>query len=303
MPEHDDSSTAGQAATRSGWPAAGASGDHPVLRELDEAARLMSNAEAFLSPTREFDEPHLVESDWPRDLDRPETRVALGHLADIISSLGGCTDGIRCHHNVPESAKPEFDTITALLLDAGRKLDAQTRAPSREADSASPAQRAALNRSWLLIPALAGAGLLIGICSHWWPELPGNGRSILTTTLASGMTLTTAAAVLALKPLLTAVFLRAGATGGMLTPALATGAAAGTLFVLTINAAAGTHFHIPAISLAGAAGVLAVTQGTPIWAAIFVWELARPPLWLLLVFLTTALGAYGFQQLVERNSG
>ena len=84
------------------------------------------------------------------------------------------------------------------------------------------AQRAALNRSWLLIPAIAGAGLLIGICSHWWPELPGNGRSILTTTLASGMTLTTAAAVLALKPLLTAVFLRAGATGGMLTPALAT---------------------------------------------------------------------------------
>src|ERR1700759_5113675 len=165
------------------------------------------------------------------------------------------------------------------------------------------AQRAARNRSWLLIPAIAGAGLLIGVCSHWWPELPGNGRSILTTTLASGMTLTTGAAVLALKPLLTAVFLRAGATGGMLPPALATGAAAGTLFVLTINAAAGTHFHIPAISLAGAAGVLAITQGTPFWAAIFVWELARPPLWLLLVFLTTALGAYGIQQLVERNSG
>jgi H+/Cl- antiporter ClcA len=165
------------------------------------------------------------------------------------------------------------------------------------------AQGAALNRSWLLIPALAGAGLLIGVCSHWWPELPGNGKSILTATLASGMTLTTAAAVLVLKPVLTAVFLRAGATGGLLTPALATGAAAGTLFVLIINAAAGTHFHIPAISLAGAAGVLAITQGTPFWAAIFVWELARPPLWLLLVFLTTALGAYGIGRLVERDPG
>ena len=165
------------------------------------------------------------------------------------------------------------------------------------------AQRAALKRSWLLIPAMAGAGLLIGVCSHWWPELPGNGKSILTATLASGMTLTTAAAVLVLKPVLTAVFLRAGATGGMLTPALATGAAAGTLFVLTINAAAGTQFHIPAISLAGAAGVLAITQGTPFWAAIFVWELARPPLWLLLVFLTTALSAYGIRRLVERDPG
>jgi H+/Cl- antiporter ClcA len=165
------------------------------------------------------------------------------------------------------------------------------------------AHRAALTRSWLLIPAIAGAGLLIGVCSHWWPELPGNGKSILTATLAGGMTLTTAAAVLVLKPVLTAVFLRAGATGGLLTPALATGAAAGTLFVLTINAAAGTHFHVQAVTLAGAAGVLAVTQRTPFWAAIFVWELARPPIWLLLVFLTAALSSYGIWRLVEGDPG
>jgi H+/Cl- antiporter ClcA len=162
---------------------------------------------------------------------------------------------------------------------------------------------AALRRSWLLIPAIACAGLLTGVCSHWWPELPGNGRSILSATLAGGMTLATAAAVLVLKPLLTAVFLRAGATGGMITPALATGAAAGTLLVLTINAAAGTHFHVQAISLAGAAGVLAVTQRTPFWAAFFVWELARPPIWLLLVFLVAALSAYGVGLLVERDPG
>jgi H+/Cl- antiporter ClcA len=165
------------------------------------------------------------------------------------------------------------------------------------------ASHGALTRSWLLIPAIAGAGLLVGVCSRWWPELPGNGKSILTTTLAGGMTLETAAIVLVLKPLLTAVFLRAGAKGGMFTPALATGAAAGTLFVLSINAVAGTQFHVPAISLAGAAGVLAVTQRAPFWAAIFVWELARPPLWLLLVFLVAALSSYGLQLLVERRRG
>ena len=112
------------------------------------------------------------------------------------------------------------------------------------------------------------------------------------------MTLSSAAAILALKPLLTALFLRAGGAGGMLTPSLATGAAAGSLLVLTINWAAGTNFQLPATSLAGAAGVLAVTQGSPIWAAIFVWELAHPPLWLFGVFLTTALGAYGLQKLL-----
>jgi H+/Cl- antiporter ClcA len=74
------------------------------------------------------------------------------------------------------------------------------------------------------------------------------------------------------------------------------------LFVLTINAAAGTHFHVQAVSLAGAAGVLAVTQRTPFWAAIFVWELARPPLWLFLVFLLTACGAHGLKVLVAGRS-
>ena len=153
-------------------------------------------------------------------------------------------------------------------------------------------------RTWVLVPALAAAGLVMGVCSHWWPELPGNGRSILTVSLASTMTLSSAAAILVLKPLLTALFLRAGGAGGMLTPSLATGAAAGSTLILAINWAAGSHLHGPAVSLAGAAGVLAVTQGSPIWAAIFVWELAHPPPWLFLVFLLTACGAYGLKILV-----
>lgn len=154
-----------------------------------------------------------------------------------------------------------------------------------------------LVRTWVLIPGLAAAGLVTGICSHWWPELPGNGKSILTVSLASGMTLSSAAMILVLKPLLTALFLRAGGAGGLLTPSLATGAAAGSLLVLTLNTVGGTHLHGPVISLAGAAGVLAVTQGSPIWAAIFVWELARPPIWLLIVFLVTAVGAQGLKTL------
>jgi H+/Cl- antiporter ClcA len=160
------------------------------------------------------------------------------------------------------------------------------------------ARPARLMRTWVLIPALAAAGLVTGICSHWWPELPGNGRSILTVSLASGMTLSAAATILVLKPLLTALYLRAGGAGGMLTPSLATGASAGSVLVLTINWLAGTHLHVPAVSLSGAAGVLAVTQGSPIWASIFVWELARPPIWLFLVFLLTACGAYGLKVLV-----
>jgi H+/Cl- antiporter ClcA len=160
------------------------------------------------------------------------------------------------------------------------------------------ARPARLMRTWALIPALAAAGLVMGICSHWWPELPGNGRSILTVSVASGITLSAAATILVLKPLLTALYLRAGGAGGMLTPALATGAAAGAVLVLAINWLAGTHLHVPAVSLSGAAGVLAVIHGSPIWASIFVWELARPPMWLFLVFVLTACGAYGLKVLL-----
>jgi H+/Cl- antiporter ClcA len=156
-------------------------------------------------------------------------------------------------------------------------------------------------RSWVLIPSIAAAGLLTGICSIWWPELPGNGRSILTVSLNSGLTLGAAAVILLLKPLLTAIFLRAGALGGMLTPALASGAAAGSVATLALNHLAGTSIHVSAVSLTCAAGVLAITQRAPLFAALFVWELARPPYWLLLVFAIAAYASHGLRILRERR--
>lgn len=156
-------------------------------------------------------------------------------------------------------------------------------------------------RSWMLIPAIAAVGLLTGICSIWWPELPGNGRSILTVSVDSDITLGAAAVILLLKPLLTALFLRAGAVGGLLTPALATGAAAGSVVTLALNQLVGTEFHVPAVALTCAAGVLAVTQRAPLFAALFVWELAEPPYWMLAVFAVGAYCAYGLWVLREQR--
>lgn len=163
------------------------------------------------------------------------------------------------------------------------------------------ARPAKLMKSWVLIPAIAAAGLLIGLCSIRYPELPGNGKSILTISLNSGLTLGAAAVLLFLKPLLTATFLRAGAVGGMLTPALATGAAMGSVVALSINAWTDHHVSVPAVSLTCAAGVLAITQRAPIWAAIFVWELARPPWWLLAPFLVAAVVAHALRSAAERR--
>jgi H+/Cl- antiporter ClcA len=156
--------------------------------------------------------------------------------------------------------------------------------------------------SWLLIPAIAAAGLLIGVLSHWWPELPGNGKSVLTVSVADGLTLASAGVILLLKPLLTALFLRTGAVGGMLTPALATGAAMGSVVAIAVNTWTPLTVNVPAVSLACAAGVLAITQGAPAWAALFVWELARPPLWLLIVFAAAAAAAHLLDSLLKRRA-
>jgi H+/Cl- antiporter ClcA len=156
-------------------------------------------------------------------------------------------------------------------------------------------------RSWILIPAVAAAGLLVGVCSIWYPELPGNGRSILTVAVDSGMTLGAACVILLLKPLLTAVFLRTGAVGGLLTPALATGAATGSVVALALNEFTDTHINVSALALTCAAGVLAITQRSPLFAALFVWELAHPPLWLLLVFAIAAFAAHGLRVLREHH--
>jgi H+/Cl- antiporter ClcA len=217
--------------------------------------------------------------------------------AALLTSSLAVAVGSATTHDQPELSWPSAESsylLTAHALVLAPLTLVVGWAFNRIMAAARPATP---TRTWVLVPALAAAGLVMGVCSHWWPELPGNGRSILTVSLASGLTLWAAAAILVLKPLLTALFLRAGGTGGMLTPSLATGAAAGAVLVLAVNQVAGTHLHVPAVSLAGAAGVLAVTQGSPIWAAIFVWELARPPLWLLPIFLTTAVCAHALKVL------
>ena len=65
----------------------------------------------------------------------------------------------------------------------------------------------------------------------------------------------------------------------------------GSLVAIAINMWTEYALSVPAVSLTCAAGVLAITQRAPIWAAIFVWELARPPWWLLAPFLVAAVTA------------
>ncbi len=145
--------------------------------------------------------------------------------------------------------------------------------------------------------AIAAASTLVGLASIWLPSLPGNGKDILQLAFTGGGTGGLFAVLLMLKPLATAACLRSGAVGGLLTPALATGAALGAAVALA------AHPHLSAVepslfALLAAAGVLSVTQRAPLFAATMTWELTRAPVWTIPLLL---IAAYGAQQTGSRG--
>lgn len=143
---------------------------------------------------------------------------------------------------------------------------------------------------WSLPVAAAVGGLAVGLASVWLPSLPGNGKGIVQLALGGGGSLLVFAVLLAVKPVATGITYGSGVTGGFLTPALGTGAALGAA-VAMVGDSAGQAWSVAAFALIGAVGVLAAMQRAPWFAAVFGWELARPPILMLAVLLVVAWGA------------
>ena len=151
-------------------------------------------------------------------------------------------------------------------------------------------------RSWTLIVTVGLAGLAVGACSILMPQMPGNGKSIVLESLAGGDTLVGVAVAVILKPTLTALFVRSGAVGGMLTPALSTGVATGACVALAANRLGGDA-SVPTLALIGGAAVLGITQHAPLFAAIFTAELTHPPAEVWAMLIVAALGAHAVRML------
>lgn len=146
---------------------------------------------------------------------------------------------------------------------------------------------------WTLPLGIGAAGLTTGTASLWLPVLPGNGRDAFQAALlspAGGAAAATLLGVVLLKPLLTAATLGAGATGGLLAPSFSLGASAGALVALGLGAL-GVPVSVGAAALTGAGVTLGVTQRAPVFAALFVWELTRGPVWMLPVLLAACWAA------------
>jgi H+/Cl- antiporter ClcA len=131
--------------------------------------------------------------------------------------------------------------------------------------------RARAPRGWRLLAGCLLVFLLIGLCAIPFPQLPGNGKGPAQLGFGGNLGLTLATSLLLLKTLATLACLRAGAEGGLLTPAVSLGA----LLAIVIGGLwnlvwPGTP--LGAFAMIGAAAFLASSSNMPLTALALLFE-------------------------------
>lgn len=153
------------------------------------------------------------------------------------------------------------------------------------------------------------AALATGIVAIWLPQVMGNGRfmaqyAFSATSGQAAVVVPMLLSLLVSKTVLTLATIRSGASGGVLQPGIAVGAALGALLGvlwLSVN----SNDTVTACALIGASALLAASQQAPLMAMCLVMELTGAPMGF---FVPVALGtavstliSKGFDQFVSRS--
>lgn len=113
--------------------------------------------------------------------------------------------------------------------------------------------------------------LLLALLAIPFPLILGNGHALAENLLREDVPLGMAALLVFAKPVATLLTVRAGATGGKLTPSLSTGAALGT--VLAAGCAMFLPVHVAMVAVLGAGAFLAGSLRAPLTAGVLALEL------------------------------
>lgn len=155
---------------------------------------------------------------------------------------------------------------------------------------------------WRLPVATTTVFTALGAISIVVPELLGNGKGPVQMTLDGGAPLGLLVVLVLLKPLATTASLRSGASGGLFTPTLATGALLGALLgrgwsALWAGGPAGAY------AVVGAAGFLAAALQAPLTAIVLTLELTHVGTGLLVpVVLAATLGTLTARMIEPRST-
>lgn len=143
------------------------------------------------------------------------------------------------------------------------------------------------------------AFFIVGVIGIWYPQLFGNGKDMAHQAFLGVGGVGVLFALFALKPFVTALTLGSGASGGVFTPFLATGAMLGAfLGAVWIKMWPGTP--IGAFALVGAAAMIGASMQAPLAGLVLVMELTHNGFSLMIPMMAaTSIAAY----LVRRIDG
>lgn len=121
---------------------------------------------------------------------------------------------------------------------------------------------------------LGAGGLVVGLISVFYPQVWGNGYSVVGTILTGDLTGWLLLAVLAAKIISTTATVGSGAVGGIFTPTLFIGAAVGALANAVLHLAWPGAASTPgAYALVGMGGFLAATTHAPLTSILMIFEM------------------------------
>lgn len=129
-------------------------------------------------------------------------------------------------------------------------------------------------KGWKSLPAPLGAFLVLGLVGLAYPQLFGNGKGIAQDAFLGHSALLLLFALFVLKPLLTALCLGSGASGGLFTPILATGAALGG-FLGHVWSLCWPGAPVGAYALIGASAMIGAGMQAPLAGLVLVLELTQ----------------------------
>lgn len=121
---------------------------------------------------------------------------------------------------------------------------------------------------------LAAGGVVVGAISMWWPQVWGNGYEVVNAILHEPWTWEALSCLLILKVVATAATVGSGAIGGVFTPTIFVGAAAGCLFGMGVHALWPAVTSAPyAYAMVGMAAFLSASTLAPAVAILMIFEM------------------------------
>ncbi len=145
-------------------------------------------------------------------------------------------------------------------------------------------------------------GLIVGALAVFYPQVCGNGYSVVNEILRGQWLWQTLALILIFKVLATAATFGSGAVGGVFTPTLFVGASLGFLFGTATQHITGSGSMNPsAFAIVGMGAFLAAATHAPIMAIIMIFELTLDYQIILPLMLACVIGYYTSVKIEKRS--